>query len=158
MGSENDKLVNAKVLAALKAGLKVVLCFGETLEDREANKTMEVVPNQLKVALTGVAATHLDNIVFAYEPVWAIGTGRTATPEQAQEVHAEIREFFPDKYSAASADTAIIVYGGSVNPGNCTNLIRQPDIDGFLVGGCSLKADFLKIISSVSQSGSGTAK
>ena len=158
VSSENDKLVNAKVLASLKAGLKVVLCFGETLEDREANKTMEVVANQLKVALTDVAASHLGNIVFAYEPVWAIGTGRTATPEQAQKVHAEIRKFFTDKYSAATANASIIIYGGSVNPGNCKNLIKQPDIDGFLVGGCSLKSDFLKIISSVSQSGSVAPK
>jgi len=148
---EGDELVNTKVLASLRAGLKVVLCFGETLEDREANKTMEVVAHQLKVALTGVAAPQLNNIVLAYEPVWAIGTGRTATPTQAQEVHAEIRKFLIDKYSGATAAASIIIYGGSVNPGNCTDLIKQSDIDGFLVGGCSLKPDFLKIIGSVCQ-------
>ena len=148
---ESDQLVNTKVLASLSAGLRVVLCFGETLQDREANKTMEVVAHQLKVALTGVAAPQLNNIVFAYEPVWAIGTGRTATPAQAQEVHAEIRKFLIDKYSDATAAASIIIYGGSVNPGNCTDLIKQSDIDGFLVGGCSLKPDFLKIIGSVCQ-------
>lgn len=149
VAAEDDKLVNAKVLASLKAGLKVVLCCGETLENRKAGKTLEFVLGQLEIALSGVSVSDLDKIVFAYEPLWAIGTGLTATPEQAQEVHVEIRKFFAKKYSAAMAASAVIIYGGSVKPANSTDLIRQPDIDGFLVGGCSLKPDFLKIIESV---------
>jgi len=148
---EDDKLANAKVLASLKAGLKVVLCFGETFEDRKANNTMKVVMHQLEAGLHGVSPSDFDKIVFAYEPVWAIGTGLTATPEQAQEVHSKIRQYFADKYSAGVAASSIIIYGGSVKPANCTELIKQPDIDGFLVGGCSLKPDFLKIISSAAK-------
>ena len=151
VSSESDKLVNAKVLSSLKAGLKVVLCFGETLAQREANKTIEVVEQQLKVALEGVAVSDLGKIVFAYEPVWAIGTGKNATPAQAQEVHAEIRKILTAKYSLAIATASIVIYGGSVKPANCVDLIKQPDVDGFLVGGCSLKPDFLKIIASVCQ-------
>jgi len=149
VSSEDDKLANAKVLAALKAGLKVVLCFGEKIETRKANKTMEVVLRSLDVGLNGVDPSQLKNIVFAYEPVWAIGTGLTASPEQAQEVHAQIRKHFAAKYSAEMAASAIIIYGGSVKPANCVDLIGQPDIDGFLVGGCSLKPDFMTIINSV---------
>ena len=112
---------------------------------------MEVVAQQLKVALDGVAVSELGKIVFAYEPVWAIGTGRTATPKQAQEVHAEIRKFLTTKYTAAIAAASIVIYGGSVKPANCVDLIKQPDVDGFLIGGCSLTGDFLKIIASVCQ-------
>jgi len=146
VSSEDDKLVNAKVLASLKAGLKVVLCFGEKLETRKANKTMEVVLRQLEGALKDVPVSELPKIVFAYEPVWAIGTGVVATPEQAQEVHANIRKFFAAKYSADVAAAAIVIYGGSVKPANCEKLISQADIDGFLIGGASLSAAFLEII------------
>ena len=123
VSAEDDKLANAKVLSALKAGLKVVLCFGEKIETRKANKTMEVVLRSLDVGLNGVDPSQLKNVVFAYEPVWAIGTGLTASPEQAQEVHAQIRKHFATKYSAEMAASAIIIYGGSVKDSNYENLM-----------------------------------
>jgi triosephosphate isomerase len=141
---ETDATVNRRVKAALAAGLIPMVCVGETLEQREAGKTLEVVAAQVRGGLAGLPADKRGVLVIAYEPVWAIGTGRTATPAQAQEVHAFIRSLLPEVLGT----TAIrILYGGSVTPENAADLMAQPDLDGALVGGASLKADsFLKII------------
>ncbi len=140
--AETDASVNLKVKAALAGGLTPILCLGETLAEREADQTFTVVERQLRGGLAGIPATDAGLLVIAYEPVWAIGTGRTATPEQAQEVHALLRAllgaFWHDDAAAASVR---ILYGGSVNPGNVKSLMAQPDIDGGLVGGASLKPD-----------------
>ena len=138
---ECDKLVNKKVHAALSAGLTPVLCVGELLEERESGKTTEVVQSQIKGSLADVSADQMAKIVIAYEPVWAIGTGKTATPEQAQEVHADIRKMLADQYNPDTADNVQILYGGSVKPANAKELLGQADIDGALVGGASLKTD-----------------
>jgi triosephosphate isomerase len=144
---EKDDLINKKVLAVLKAGLKPVLCVGELLAEREANKTTAVVTEQTTKGLAGVAADQLLNVTIAYEPVWAIGTGRTATKEQAQEVHAMIRELIAKLYSRDLADKLRIQYGGSAKPSNAAELVNQKDVDGLLVGGASLKAeDFAAMI------------
>jgi len=143
---EDDAFVASKTKAALDAGLKVILCVGETLEQREGNKTIEVVESQLNAV--SERTKDWGNIVIAYEPVWAIGTGKVASTEQAQEVHAFIRKWLSSKISKeTSADTRII-YGGSVNDKNCKDLAKQEDIDGFLVGGASLKPAFIDIINS----------
>ena len=142
---EDDALVAQKYAVARKAGLKPILCVGETLEEREQNITEDVVARQINalIDLEGVAA--LADGVIAYEPVWAIGTGKTATPEQAQDVHAFIRELVA-KQDAGVAEKVQILYGGSMNPGNAEELLAQSDIDGGLIGGASLKADdFLAI-------------
>ena len=141
---EPDQLISEKVAHALKSGLKVIPCIGEKLEDREQNKTQEVVFNQMKAILPSI--TDWKNVVIAYEPVWAIGTGKTATPEQAQEVHAQLRQWLKDNVSAEVAESCRIIYGGSVSPANCQELAKMGDIDGFLVGGASLKPDFVQII------------
>ncbi len=138
---ECDQLINKKVHAALAAGLTPVLCVGELLEERESGKTIEVVKAQMTGSLKDVSADQMGKIVVAYEPVWAIGTGKTATPEQAQEVHADLRKMLADQYNQDIADAVQILYGGSVKPDNATELLGQPDIDGALVGGASLKAD-----------------
>jgi triosephosphate isomerase len=138
---ECDTLINKKVHAALAAGLTPVLCVGELLQEREAGKTTEVVKGQMTGSLKDVSADQMQKIVVAYEPVWAIGTGKTATPEQAQEVHADLRKMLADQYNQGVADAVQILYGGSVKPDNATELLGQPDIDGALVGGASLKAD-----------------
>jgi len=144
---ETDELINRKVIKALADGLDVILCIGELLEQREAGQTHEVVATQVKIALEGVPAacdggqSLSDRLTLAYEPVWAIGTGRTATPEQAQEVHAMVRKLLGDIYDGSVAETMRIQYGGSVKPGNAAELLAQPDVDGALVGGASLKAD-----------------
>jgi triosephosphate isomerase len=144
---ENDKTVGRKVARALEAGLTPVLCVGEKIEEREEGKTMEVVSRQLAAGLQEVSdASLLAGIVVAYEPVWAIGTGRTATPAQGQEVHqflrSELRKWLPDQ----RAENIRILYGGSVKPENAQELLAEKDIDGFLVGGASLRTDsFLKI-------------
>lgn len=144
---ETDALINAKVLAARKAGLQVVLCVGELLEEREADRTNAVLDTQMAGGLAGVEVADLANIVIAYEPVWAIGTGRTATPAQAQEVHAHLRNWLATRYNPAAGDGARILYGGSVKADNALELLQQPDVDGALVGGASLKAaSFLPII------------
>jgi len=144
---ETDELINKKVIAALGAGLKVILCVGELLDERDAGKTEAVVETQLTCGLKGVEEDALVNVVIAYEPVWAIGTGRTATPEQAGEVHKFIRAKVGEIYSAAAADVMRIQYGGSVKPENAFELISVPDVDGALVGGASLKKDsFVGII------------
>ncbi|MBN2495700.1 MAG: triose-phosphate isomerase [Deltaproteobacteria bacterium] len=138
---ETDETVNKKIHAAFRAGLEPIVCVGETLEEREAGRTMEVVGRQLDGALAGVAAERATVATLAYEPVWAIGTGRTATPEQAQEVHAFLRARLAERYDRDVADRIAIQYGGSVKPGNAEELLGQPDIDGALVGGASLKVD-----------------
>jgi triosephosphate isomerase len=146
---ESDKLVNAKAKRALAAGLTPIICIGETLEQREAGKTDAVVGSQVDGALSGFSADDLMKMVIAYEPVWAIGTGKTATPEMAQEVHGFIREKMT-RIDKNAADMVPILYGGSVKPDNAEGLLSQPDIDGALVGGASLKADdFIAIINAV---------
>ena len=144
---ENDGLINKKTIAALNAGLSVVLCIGETLEQREQGETDAVNERQLRAGLDGVAPEQMASVIVAYEPVWAIGTGKTATPGDAQDAHAKIRGVLGDLYGADIAAATRIQYGGSVKPGNAAELFAQPDIDGGLIGGASLKADdFLAII------------
>ena len=138
---ETDAAVNVKTKAALAAGLVPIVCVGETLEEREAGKTAAVVTGQVQGSLAGLSAADLEKVVVAYEPVWAIGTGQVATPEQAQEVHALIRRLLAGLSSPEVAARVRIQYGGSVKPDNAADLARQPDIDGALVGGASLKAD-----------------
>ncbi|MGC9451145.1 MAG: triose-phosphate isomerase [Oceanipulchritudo sp.] len=137
---ESDAFINEKVLAALESSLKPILCVGETLEQREANETISVVKTQLIEGLKGVDADSAENLVIAYEPVWAIGTGKTATPEMAQEVHKMIREELKALLGATAAAKVRILYGGSMKPENASELLDQPDIDGGLIGGASLKA------------------
>jgi triosephosphate isomerase len=147
--NESDELINKKILAALSKGLKPIFCVGELLEQRESGNTMRVVSRQVEKGLEGVTPAQMKNIIIAYEPVWAIGTGKTATPEQAQEVHFFIRELVAKKFSTTVAENLIIQYGGSVKPDNSGELLSQKDIDGALVGGACLKADsFLGIIAS----------
>ena len=125
----------------------MIMCVGETLDQREQGIAENVVSGQLIGGLSGLTASDLDRIIVAYEPVWAIGTGRTATPEQAQEMHAFIRRVFAERHSSTAADALRILYGGSVKPDNIAGLMQQPDIDGALVGGASLKADsFAQIV------------
>ena len=144
---ETDPIVSKKVQAGLAAGLTVIMCVGETLEQRDNGKAQDVVSEQLVAGLSGLTASDLDRIIVAYEPVWAIGTGRTATPEQAQEMHAFIRRVFAERHSPGAADTLRILYGGSVKPDNIAALMNQEDIDGALVGGASLKAEsFAEIV------------
>ena len=138
---ETDEVINAKTQKALAAGLHVILCVGELLEEREAGSTESVVETQLKGGLEGLTDADMANVTIAYEPVWAIGTGKTATPDQAQEVHAFIRNWLKEAFSETVADTVRIQYGGSVKPDNAAELLGQADIDGALVGGASLKAD-----------------
>ncbi len=144
---ESDDFINRKVHAALDAGLSVILCVGETEPEREANQTEAVLERQLTSGLKGVPADRIDRVVIAYEPVWAIGTGKNATPQQAQDAHAFLRRRFGQLYDAAAAERLTIQYGGSAKPDNVASLLAQPDVDGGLVGGASLKADlFLAII------------
>ena len=138
---ETDAIVNAKTKAALAAGLTPIVCVGETLEEREGGRTQAVVTTQTHGSLAGLSPADLERIVVAYEPVWAIGTGKVATPQQAQEVHALIRSLLAGLSSPAVAAAVRIQYGGSVKPDNAADLAAQPDIDGALVGGASLKAD-----------------
>jgi triosephosphate isomerase len=144
---ETDDLINEKVKLALKHGFEVILCVGETLEEREAGRVEDVVNRQLLQGLTEVSATQIDKIVIAYEPVWAIGTGKTATPEDADAVHKVIRKTLSENYNKEVADRIVIQYGGSVKPGNVKELMGMPNIDGALVGGASLKIeDFTAIV------------
>ncbi len=143
---ETDETVRKKTGALLQAGLSPIVCVGETLAEREAGRTIEVVDRQVRQGLAGLSAEQLGKITVAYEPVWAIGTGRTATTAQAQEVHAAIRKILRE-LGGAVADAMRIQYGGSVKPDNARELMSQPDVDGALVGGASLKApDFLAIV------------
>jgi triosephosphate isomerase len=143
---ETDRSVHDKTAAVLEAGLLPIVCVGETLQQREAGQTLEVVSRQVRAALEGLATAELARLTVAYEPVWAIGTGRTATTAQAQEVHAAIRELLA-AMGPGVADQVRIQYGGSVKPDNAAELMAQPDVDGALVGGASLKAsDFSQIV------------
>ena len=144
---ETDAFINDKVHAALKAKLKVILCIGETLDERKANKTEAVLDAQLTGSLAKITAEQVKNMVLAYEPVWAIGTGVNATPQQAQDAHAFVRKRVGQLCGEAAAQAVVIQYGGSVKPDNAATLLGQPDVDGALVGGASLKAeDFLAIV------------
>lgn len=143
---ESDLLVAEKVRYALDTGLKIIACIGEKLDEREAGKTEEVVFRQMQAILEKMTLGDWKNIVIAYEPVWAIGTGKNATPEQAQEVHEKLREWLSQKVSVDVAGAVRIIYGGSVTAANCRDLGAKPDIDGFLVGGASLKPDFIQIV------------
>ena len=144
---ETDAIVNEKTLVALAANLKPIVCIGETLDEREAGKVNEVIKTQLGAALVGVTADVADSLVIAYEPVWAIGTGKTATPEMAEEVHAEIRNLLLGQMGADAAEKVRILYGGSMKPSNAAELLAQKNIDGGLIGGAALKAvDFAGIV------------
>ena len=144
---DSDDIVSRKTQAGLAADLTVIVCVGETLEQRDQGNAESVVRNQLVGGLSGLTASDLDRIIVAYEPVWAIGTGRTATPEQAQEMHAFIRRVFAERHSPAAAAALRVLYGGSVKPDNIAGLMKQADIDGALVGGASLKAEsFAEIV------------
>lgn len=145
--NESNEFVADKVAYALSRGLKIIACVGETLEQRESGSTMAVVAAQTQSIADKVQ--NWDSIVLAYEPVWAIGTGKVATPAQAQEVHSELRKWLCDNVGVEVASSTRIIYGGSVNGINCRELAKQPDIDGFLVGGASLKPEFIDIIKSV---------
>ncbi|MCI8737749.1 MAG: triose-phosphate isomerase [Lachnospiraceae bacterium] len=143
---EDDALLNKKVKKAFEAGLTPILCCGESLEQREMGVTMDWIRFQIKSDLVGITADQVKEMVIAYEPIWAIGTGKTATTEQAEEVCKGIRDCIAEMYDAATAEAVRIQYGGSVNAANAAELFGQPDIDGGLVGGASLKADFGKIV------------
>ena len=143
---ETDEIINEKVKSALAHDLKPILCFGETLEEREAGTTNNVVKTQITGGLKDVTAAEMANVVLAYEPVWAIGTGKTATPEQAQEVHAFIRGLLTDLYGKEVAENVTVQYGGSMNDANAADLIAQTDIDGGLVGGASLIPEKFAVI------------
>lgn len=149
---ETDVTVNKRLLAALEAGLKVILCVGERLDDRELGVTTELVAMQTKIALTGVTEDMLSNVLIAYEPVWAIGTGKTATAEQAEEVCYSIRQTLSELYGAEKAESVTIQYGGSMNAGNAAELLSKENVDGGLIGGASLKApDFAAIVKAASE-------
>ena len=143
---EDDALLNKKVKKAFEAGLTPILCCGETLEQREMGITLDWIRTQIKSDLVGVTAEQVASMVIAYEPIWAIGTGKTATSDQAEEVCGAIRECIKEIYDEATAEAVRIQYGGSVNAGTAAELIAKPDIDGGLVGGASLKPDFGKIV------------
>ncbi len=145
--NEPDQLINKKIKKALQSGLKPIFCVGETLEERESGITEKVINRQVTEGLKEISANEMDKIIVAYEPVWAIGTGKTATPQQAEDVHAFIRNLILNLYSGSIAEKLVIQYGGSVKPDNAAELLSQKDIDGALVGGACLKADsFISII------------
>ena len=144
--NETDAALAEKVQTALDYDMEIIFCFGEVLEDRKANRHFEVVKEQLATALFSCSAQQWSKIILAYEPVWAIGTGETARPEQVQEMHAFIRQLIAEQYSATLAEEVSILYGGSVKPANAADLFQQTDVDGGLIGGAALKAeDFLAI-------------
>lgn len=147
--NESNEMINKKVKKALSSGLKPIFCVGETLEERESNRTEKIIEIQIIEGLKDISDNDMKNIIIAYEPVWAIGTGKTATPQQAEDVHVFIRNLVKKLYSAAISDKTIIQYGGSVKPDNSKELLSMPDIDGALVGGACLKADsFIDIVKS----------
>lgn len=149
---ETDETVNQKIKAAIDSGLIPIMCVGETLEERESERTIEVVKRQVTGGLKGFSEKYIDSLVIAYEPVWAIGTGKTATPDQAQEVHKVIRDLLSKLYSETLANSKCILYGGSVKPSNIKDLMSEEDIDGGLIGGASLKSeDFVDIIKTTSK-------
>jgi triosephosphate isomerase (TIM) len=144
---ETDAAINKKVYAALAARLTPIVCVGELLSEREAGQTLAVIQSQFDGSLAGLSAEQMATIVIAYEPVWAIGTGKVATPQQAEDVHLGLRKIIRERYNSSIADSVRLQYGGSVKPDNAAELLKQPDIDGALVGGASLKADqFLGIV------------
>ena len=144
---ESNQSVNKKILAASRNNLKPIYCIGETLEERESGKTLEVVREQVREGLDNFPDTEVENLVIAYEPVWAIGTGKTATDEMAQEVHADIRSALSSIFGESAAEGIRILYGGSMKPENACGLLTQPDVDGGLIGGASLNArDFCGIV------------
>ena len=143
---EDDVLLNKKVKKAIEKGLTPILCCGESLEQREMGVTMDWIRLQIKSDLVGVAAADVANMVIAYEPIWAIGTGKIATTEQAQEVCKGIRELIAEMYDEATAEAVRIQYGGSMNAGNAKELLAKPNIDGGLIGGASLKAEFGQVV------------
>lgn len=145
--NETDESLAKKVVTALANNMRVIFCFGEELADRKSGNEESVVNNQIKKALFHLEASSFKNIVLAYEPVWAIGTGETATPEQAQDMHAFIRKTLSEKYGNTTADSISILYGGSVKPNNAKEIFSKPDVDGGLIGGAALKAeDFYAIV------------
>ncbi len=145
---ETNSMINDKIIFSLKKGLKVIFCIGERIEEKTRGRTLSVIKKQLEIGLNGVDAGHLDDIIFAYEPVWAIGSGITAEPEQADIVHLTIKEFVSDRFDCILPKIQVL-YGGSVKSGNINSLISQPNIDGVLVGGASLDKDsFIEIIKS----------
>ncbi|SDM23688.1 triose-phosphate isomerase [Kriegella aquimaris] len=147
---ETDEILAKKVVTALGKGMRVMFCFGEELEDRKSGNHFNLVESQLKNALFSLDASVWSKIILAYEPVWAIGTGETASPEQAQEMHAFIRKTITEAYDATIANNVSILYGGSVKPANAEEIFSKPDVDGGLIGGASLKADdFVAIISAI---------
>ena len=144
---ETNEMINKKIRKALEHSLKVIFCVGETLEEREKSTTMQVIRAQVENGLRDISEESMAEIIIAYEPVWAIGTGRNATPQQAQEVHKFIRDYIGNKFSSQIAENLTIQYGGSVKPDNASELLSQQDVDGALVGGACLKADsFIAII------------
>lgn len=147
---EDDKLLNKKTLLALNSGLKVIFCCGEVLSEREDGKHFLIVKRQLEEGLFSLSMDLMDKIVIAYEPVWAIGTGRTATPDQAQEMHKHIRDLVKEKYGNDCAKKLPILYGGSCKPSNAAEIFSKPDVDGGLIGGAALKKeDFIAIVESI---------
>lgn len=150
--NESDEFINKKLTSALKSRLKPILCVGETLEERESDQAFEVVKKQVREGLAGVTAEQAESVVVAYEPVWAIGTGKTASPEQAQEVHAFIRAEIGGLFGDTLAGKIRILYGGSMKPANAAELMSQPDIDGGLIGGAALEArSFLQLVSAAAE-------
>lgn len=150
--NETDETCNKKVKVAIENGLRPILCVGESLAEREQDVTMEVIRKQVKIALRGVEVEDIKKVVIAYEPIWAIGTGKTATSEQAGEVCAKIRDCLRELYGARAARAITIQYGGSMNAKNAAELLAQPDVDGGLIGGASLKApDFAAIVEAANQ-------
>ena len=148
--NEDDKLLNKKTLLAINSGLKVIFCCGEVKQERESGQHFLIVRRQLDEGLFSLAAEQMDMIVIAYEPVWAIGTGLTASPEQAQEMHKYIRELVKEKYGNDCAKKLPILYGGSCNPSNASEIFSKPDVDGGLIGGAALKKeDFIAIVEAI---------
>ncbi len=148
--NEDNRILNKKTILALGAGLKVIFCCGEVKEERESGKYFEVVRTQLEEGLFTLKPEEITNVVIAYEPVWAIGTGLTATPEQAQEMHEYIRSLIKGKYGSVIAENITILYGGSCKPSNSAEIFSKPDVDGGLIGGASLKKeDFIAIVEAV---------
>lgn len=146
---ETDYIINKKVIKAINEGLNVILCCGETLEQREQGITVDFIRQQIKIALQGVCEKGIASVTIAYEPIWAIGTGKVASKEQAQEICKAIRDTLAEIYTREIAEEVTIQYGGSVNAGNAEELFAQPDIDGALVGGASLKEEFISIVKAI---------
>ncbi|HAM38186.1 MAG: triose-phosphate isomerase [Elusimicrobia bacterium RIFOXYC2_FULL_34_12] len=144
---ETDESVNKKMKVAFESGIIPIVCVGETLQQREKNETFLIIEKQIKIGVAGLSGEQMKKLVIAYEPVWAIGTGKTATPQQAEEIHAFIRKLYSELYGKDAAEDIRILYGGSVKPDNISEIMKQPNIDGGLIGGAALKADdFIKLV------------